>query len=180
MGTMTPDPGTAPAASGTETGGVRLAVDVGSVRVGVAASDPAGVLAMPVETVPRDAEGRSDLDRIAGLADERRAAAIVVGLPLRLAGDEGPAALAARGFAAALATRVAPLPVRLVDERLTTVSAARRMREAGVSSRAGKARVDQAAAVELLQSALDLEKRSGTPAGELVAAVAGPDGRAGD
>jgi putative holliday junction resolvase len=145
--------------------GVRLGIDVGSVRVGVARSDRDGLLATPVETVQR---GAGDVDRIVALHVEEGAFELVVGLPRSMSGGEGPAAALAREFADVLAARVAPTPVRLVDERLTTVSATRDLRAAGVSSRAGRAVVDQAAAVIILQGALDTERASGRPPGELV------------
>ena len=148
--------------------GVRLGVDVGSVRVGVASCDPAGVLAAPVETVARDPRGDSDLARIAELARDVGAVEIVVGLPLSLSGKAGAAATAASGYAARLATITAPTPVRLVDERLTTVSAHGNLASAGLGSRARRAVVDQAAAVIILQSALDTERATGRPPGEIV------------
>ena len=142
---------------------------MGSVRVGVAVSDPNGTLAVPVESVPR-ASGRSgaDLDRIAALASDYDAVVLMVGLPISLSGEEGAAAEAARAYARRLARRVAPRPVRLVDERLSTVTAQRDMRAAGVSSKQGRGRVDAAAAAVLLQAALDVERASGAPAGELL------------
>lgn len=152
--------------------GVRLGVDVGSVRVGVAVSDPGGLLATPVETVLRDARGGRDLQRIARLVEEREALEVVVGLPRSLSGREGPAAVAAAGYAQDLAARVAPVPVRLVDERLTTVTAERGLRERGVSARKGRSVVDQLAAVVLLQSALDTERATGAPPGRAVEGVA--------
>lgn len=145
--------------------GVRVAVDVGSVRIGVAACDPDGVLATPVETVRR---GHGDLTRIADLVAERRAIEVIVGLPLTLSGAEGAAAADARTYAVRLAGHVAPCPVRLVDERMTTASATKAMRAAGVSARRGRSTVDQAAAVAILQGALDLERSSGRAPGELV------------
>lgn len=145
--------------------GVRIGVDVGSVRIGIAACDPAGVLATPVETVRR---GTGDLRRIAEIVGERSALEVVVGLPRSLSGAEGPAAEAARSFANALARRVAPCPVRLVDERLSTVSATKAMRDSGVSAQAGRGSVDQAAAVVILQDALDREKATGSAPGEIV------------
>lgn len=145
--------------------GVRIAVDVGTVRIGVATCDPAGVLATPLETLPR---GRGDLERIAELVRERDAIEVVVGLPRSLSGAEGPAAKAVRTFATALARHVAPCPVRLVDERLSTVSATRGMRASGVSSRRGRGKVDQAAAAVILQDALDFERSSGQAPGETV------------
>lgn len=142
--------------------GRRLGVDVGTVRIGVAVSDPDGLVATPVETVPR---GRGDVARLAALVLEHEVLEVVVGLPRHLRGGEGASAADARGFAQRLADRLAPVPVRLVDERLSTVSAERSLRAAGVSGARGrrerKGVVDQAAAVVVLQLALDTERGSG-------------------
>jgi len=127
---------------------------VGSVRIGVAVSDPDGILATPVETVRRDRSGRH-LRRLAELAADLEAVEVIVGLPRTLADRTGPAAIDAIGLAEALATRIAPTPVRLADERLTTVSAQRSLREAGVRAKGQRAVIDQAAAVAILQSWLD-------------------------
>ena len=108
--------------------GVRIGIDPGDARIGVARSDPTGFLATPVETVRR---GRGDLSRIARLVREAEAVEVVVGLPRSLSGGEGPAAAKARDFADALAARVAPVPVRLQDERLTTVAAEAMLRDRG-------------------------------------------------
>ena len=148
--------------------GVRLGIDVGTVRVGVARSDPAGILATPVETVPRDVAGRSDLTRIAVLVAECDAMEIIVGLPRGLSGREGAAASATRKYAVDIACRVDPVPVRVVDERLSTVTAHRSLRDAGVKGRRHRPVVDQAAAVVILQSALDIERVSGREPGSLV------------
>lgn len=148
-------------------GGVRLGVDVGSVRVGLAASDADGRLALPVRTIARRADGR-DLDELASEVRTRAAVEVVVGLPRGLSGREGPAAGAARAYARQLAGAVAPVPVRLADERLTTVAAHRAL--AGVPGRARRAVVDQVAAAEILQAALDAA-RAGAPPGELVQAA---------
>ncbi|HXV92463.1 MAG TPA: Holliday junction resolvase RuvX [Pseudonocardia sp.] len=134
--------------------GRRLGVDVGAVRIGVALSDPDGVLATPLVTVPRDVEGGSDLRAIADLVAEHAVVEVVVGLPRTLAGREGPAAAAAHAFAAALAGRL-DVPVVLSDERLTTVVATRQLRESGRKGRRQRAVVDQAAAVGILQGWLD-------------------------
>jgi putative Holliday junction resolvase len=142
--------------------GVRVAVDVGTVRIGVAASDPDGLIASPVVTLPR---GRGDLERLAAIVSERAAVEVLVGLPRGLSGRDGAAAAAAQEFAARLAGVVAPVPVRLVDERLSTVAAERRLRETGVRGRRRRSVVDQAAAVVILQSALDAERSSGRPPG---------------
>jgi putative Holliday junction resolvase len=145
--------------------GVRLGIDPGDARIGVARSDPSGFLASPVETVRR---GKGDLARIARLARDDEVLEIVVGLPRSLSGGEGPAAAKTREFAARLAARVTPVPVRLVDERLTTVSAEAMLRDRGRKGQQRRAVVDQAAAVLILQHALDTERSTGTPPGELV------------
>ena len=124
------------------------------MRIGVAVSDPDGILATPVETVRRDRSGRH-LRRLAELAADLEAVEVIVGLPRTLADRTGPAAIDAIGLAEALATRIAPTPVRLADERLTTVSAQRSLREAGVRAKGQRAVIDQAAAVAILQSWLD-------------------------
>jgi putative Holliday junction resolvase len=137
--------------------GRRLGIDVGSVRVGVAVCDPSGVLATPLVTVARDAAGGADLRAIAVLVAEHEAVGVVVGLPRTLADREGPAAVAAREFAAAL-QRVVGVPVELSDERLTTVIATRALRERGVTGRRQRSVVDQAAAVAILQGWLDARR----------------------
>jgi putative Holliday junction resolvase len=125
-----------------------------------------------VRTVARDpdetAAAPSDLEEVATIVTELAAVEVVVGLPRTLAGAEGAAAEAARTYAGRLSVRIAPVPVRLVDERLTTVDAHRNLRASGVDSRRQRSVVDQAAAVLILQSALDAERSSGRPPGELV------------
>jgi putative Holliday junction resolvase len=145
--------------------GVRLAVDVGSVRIGVARSDPGGLLASPLTVVRR---GHGDLDTLARLSEEAESLEVIVGLPTSLSGTEGPAAMAAREFATALAERIAPTPVRLVDERFTTTVAHDALRRGGKDSRARRQVVDAAAAAVLLQAALDTERGTGYPPGEPV------------
>ena len=137
--------------------GRRLGIDVGAVRVGVALSDPYGLLATPLVTLPRDVENGTDSDAVAGLVAEHDVVGIVVGLPITLAGREGPAAEAAREFAAVLETRVA-VPVELSDERLTTVVAHKQLRAAGRKGRKHRAVVDQVAAVGILQGWLDSQR----------------------
>ena len=140
--------------------GRRLGIDVGSVRVGVALCDPEGVLATPLATVARDADGGSDLRTIAGLVAEHEAVEVVVGLPRTLAGRDGPAAQVAREFAAALGEVLGGnVPVLLADERLTTVVATRQLRASGRPGRRQRAVVDQAAAVAILQGWLDARRR---------------------
>ncbi|MCW2853674.1 MAG: Holliday junction resolvase YqgF [Nocardioides sp.] len=145
--------------------GVRLGLDPGDARIGVARSDPSGFLATPVETVRR---GRGDLRRIKQILAEEGAVEVVVGLPRSLSGGEGPSAAKVREFAGQLARRVAPVPVRLCDERLTTVSAEAMLRDRGQKGRKRRAVVDQAAAVLILQHALDTERASGLAPGEIV------------
>lgn len=131
--------------------GVVLAVDVGTVRIGVASSDPHRILAFPLETVP--APGHA---RVVELVAEREAVLVVVGLPTSLSGAARSASAdMARSWAAAFGPMVSPVEVRLVDERLTTVSATAALRAAGRSAKASRAVVDQAAAVALLQGVLD-------------------------
>ncbi|HEX7739603.1 MAG TPA: Holliday junction resolvase RuvX [Marmoricola sp.] len=145
--------------------GVRLGIDPGDARIGVAASDPSGFLATPVETVAR---GDGDLDRLAALAEEHGAVLVYLGLPRSLSGAEGPAAGRVREFAAQLAARLAPVPVRLFDERLSTVSAESMLRQQGRKGKSRRAVVDQVAAVVILQAALDTERSAGSTPGELV------------
>ena len=143
--------------------GVRVGVDVGDARVGIAQSDPSGMLATPVETVRR---GPGDLARIRAIVEEVSAIEVVVGLPRSLSGGEGPAAAKARAFAAEIATAVEPVIVRLCDERLSTVTAEAVLRGQGKKGQKRRAVVDQAAAVLILQNALDTERSSGTAPGE--------------
>jgi putative Holliday junction resolvase len=158
--------------------GARLGVDVGKARIGLAGSDPDGLVATPVETVarvldvPTTAGGTPattpDVARIAAEVDDRFAAVVYVGLPRHLSGSEGAATADAREFAARLARTIAPVPVRLVDERMTTVSAHANLRAAGRRTSQHRSVIDQAAAVIILQQALDVERVSGDRAGELV------------
>jgi putative Holliday junction resolvase len=127
-----------------------LAVDWGERRIGLAVSDPLGVLASPLPTLEIRGEAQA-VARVADTIRELEADAVVVGLPLTLSGERGPAAEAAERFAARLAGACS-VPVTLYDERLTSALAERRLREAGTKPRRGKGRVDQEAAVVLLES----------------------------
>ncbi|MCZ1010933.1 Holliday junction resolvase RuvX [Streptomyces sp. NBC_00400] len=150
--------------------GRRIAVDVGDARIGVASCDPDGVLATPVETVPgRDVP--SAHRRLKAIVEEYEPLEVVVGLPRSLSGGEGPAAAKVRGFAQEMARNIAPVGVRLVDERMSTVTATQGLRASGVRSKKGRSVVDQAAAVVILQSALEAERVSGEPPGESVEVV---------
>jgi putative pre-16S rRNA nuclease len=129
-----------------------LAVDWGQRRIGLAVSDPQGIIATGLETLvvrgPADA-----LARVAKIAVEREAGRIVVGLPLLLSGERGEAAQNAQNFADALAQRTG-LPVVTYDERLTSALSERRLREVGARRGRAKTRIDQGAAVALLESYL--------------------------
>jgi putative Holliday junction resolvase len=153
--------------------GRRLGVDVGTVRIGIAISDPDGILATPLVTVQRgparsgakpakvadEAEIPPDIAEIARLARDHETVEIVVGLPVNLAGVEGPAAKNVREYARILAELVSPIPIVMADERMSTVAAARRLSDRGVKGKRQRAVVDQAAAVEILQSYLDRHRR---------------------
>lgn len=141
--------------------GRRLGIDVGTVRIGVAVSDPDGILATPVETVRRD-RAQAHLRRLATLIGELDIVEVVVGLPRTLADRAGSSARDAVELADALAGRVAPVPVRMADERLTTVSATRSLREAGVRAKDQRGMIDQAAAVAILQGWLDQRRNAAT------------------
>ncbi|VEG42434.1 RNAse H-fold protein YqgF [Mycolicibacterium flavescens] len=139
--------------------GRRIGIDVGSVRIGVAASDPDGILATPVETVRRDRTDRH-IRRLTGLVKDLDVVEVVVGLPRTLADRSGISAQDAVALADALAARIAPTPVRLADERLTTVVAQRSLRDAGVRARGQRSVIDQAAAVGILQNWLDQRREA--------------------
>lgn len=128
-----------------------MALDLGSARTGVAVSDELGMLAQPWKTLPG---GDAALDAVIAAVEELKPSQIVVGLPRNMDGTSGPAAEAARGFAARLRERV-KCPVDLWDERLTTVSAQRALRESGRKARDQRGVIDQVAAQILLQSWLD-------------------------
>lgn len=149
--------------------GRRIGVDVGDVRVGLASSDPSGLIATPLETVRR---GEGDLAAIIGHAADLEALEVVVGMPRSLSGREGPAAAKARDYAAdlvaALGERGHDVTVRLCDERLSTVTAEAQLRQQGRRGAKRRKVVDQAAAIVILQNALDTERATGRPPGELV------------
>ena len=152
--------------------GVRIGIDVGRARIGVAVCDRDGLLATPVETVARD---DGSVARIAVLVSEYEPLELVVGLPLSLSGADTASTTDAREFASELADAFAgsppatrTTPVRLVDERLSTVSAQRALRESGRGTRGSRPVIDQVAAVIILQNALDSERTAGRPPGAVV------------
>ncbi|EGD56056.1 Holliday junction resolvase RuvX [Gordonia neofelifaecis] len=137
--------------------GRRIAIDVGSVRVGVAVCDPDGILATPVETVRRSKDG-ADVARIVDLITEYDAVGVVIGLPRTLRGEEGPAVRAARYFGRQLASEAEGVSIEFYDERLTTVTATTALRASGVKAKDARAVIDQAAAVAILQGWLDAQR----------------------
>ncbi|QZY52211.1 Holliday junction resolvase RuvX [Leucobacter tenebrionis] len=157
--------------------GVRLGIDVGKARIGVSRSDPHGMLATPVETVPRDLRGDADLARIVEIAAEFDALEAIVGLPLNMRGERTLSTDDAAGFAERLAARLVPtgVPVRLVDERLSTVSAQGHLRQAGKKTKQSRSIIDQAAAVVILQHALDIERARGEAPGQPVTTPEPPE-----
>lgn len=146
-----------------------MALDWGDVRIGVARCDPDGVLASPYATV---AAGGREIEDVLAVLAEVEPIEVLVGLPMSLSGGEGPAALKARERAGWLAAAT-PIAVRLVDERLTTVSAARQLREGGKKARQQRGVIDAAAAAGILEHALAVERARGTPPGELVSGTTG-------
>jgi putative Holliday junction resolvase len=143
--------------------GRRLGVDVGDVRIGVAISDPDGILATPVETV---AAGPGAIERIAQIVAEHEVFECIVGLPMGLSGREGPAAIKVRAFCAELLAAIDPVPIRLFDERMSTITADSNLRQSGRSGRGKRSIIDQAAATVILQTALDSERTRGSAPGE--------------
>jgi putative Holliday junction resolvase len=144
--------------------GVRLALDWGDARIGVAACDREAVLPYPVKAVRA---GQREIAELVATVAEYQPIEVLVGLPRSLSGGEGPAAAKARDRAARLAEAIA-VPVRLVDERLTTVTAARRLTEGGKRAREQRQLIDAAAAVTILEQALAVEQSQGEAPGELV------------
>jgi len=144
--------------------GVRLGVDAGKARVGVAVCDRDGLLATPVATLSR---GDRTVGELRELVSEHAAIEVVVGLPLSMRGDDTASTADARMLADQLAAAL-DIPVRLVDERLSTVSAQRALHQSGRSVKASRPVIDQVAAVIILQNALDFERSAGRPPGTVV------------
>jgi putative Holliday junction resolvase len=143
--------------------GRRLGIDVGDVRIGVAVSDPDGILATPVETV---AAGPGAITRLAELVREHEVLECVVGMPVGLSGREGPAATKVRAFCTELLAAIEPVPIRLFDERMSTMTADSMLRQSGRAGRTRRSVIDQAAATVILQTALDSERTRGSAPGE--------------
>ncbi|WKD59198.1 Holliday junction resolvase RuvX [Corynebacterium caspium] len=143
--------------------GRRIGIDVGTVRIGVAVSDPAGILATPVETVPRETDFNDpdleDIDRLLEIIANNQAVEVVVGMPRDLKGNGSRSVLHALDISRRLRRRLetgdTSIPVRMADERLTTVAATNALRACGINARKGRKIIDQAAAVQILQTWLD-------------------------
>lgn len=142
--------------------GRRLALDVGTVRIGVALSDPDGILATPLETVAADktsgAKPGAEFDRVLQLIDENFIVEVVVGLPVSLHSRRTASTRRAENYAAKIGRARRDIPVRLVDERMSTVAATAAMHSSGVNQKKGRSRIDQAAAVHILQGWLDARR----------------------
>jgi putative Holliday junction resolvase len=165
---------TNPAAAGGYPQGVKLGVDVGTVRVGVALCDRDWILATPYKTLDRNAKKNSDVRVIAKLVEEQGAVQVFVGLPRTMKGEEHASARMATDYALLLveelSARGLAVPVNLVDERLSSVTAHRNLHEAGMSSRNHRKVVDQVAAAGILQHAIDMQKARGADVGSRVTA----------
>lgn len=146
--------------------GVRIALDVGAVRIGIAKCDPAATLSTPVATFKRSKDESADMRKLVALLEEYEPIEIVIGLPLTLSGEYGPAATKINDFVQKLA-KLTAIPLRLVDERMSTAAAQRGLHDAGRSTRTSRSVIDQAAAVLILESAIDQEKNTGRPAGRV-------------
>lgn len=131
-----------------------LGIDLGSVRVGIALSDPRGVLASPFHTLKRESNDEATVEQILAIAVNEEVSTIVIGIPVNLNPSKNVAEEAAKKFAAVLASKTS-LPVIGFDERFTTVMASRRLRESGHNSKSMKSKIDAMAAAEILQNYLD-------------------------
>ncbi|MCT1366753.1 MULTISPECIES: Holliday junction resolvase RuvX [Kocuria] len=150
-----------------------MGVDVGNARVGLALSDPDGILATPLKTLKRNSNTNSDRRVLRKFIDVHEVTEVFVGHPRTMRGGSSASTQMAEDYAAGLVSELleegrGDIPVWLVDERLTTVSAQRSLHEAGVSSRDFKTMVDQMAAVHILQQALDALKADRSVAGYCV------------
>ena len=144
--------------------GSRLAIDVGTVRIGLAVSDPDSILSTPLPALIRSKLLGETLQEILSLISDNGVIEVYVGDPLSLSGEETASTQDARQFALQLA-ELTSVPVRLVDERLTTVTASSKLRLNGLNAKAAKDLIDSASAVEILEQALNVSKKSGKPAG---------------
>ena len=150
--------------------GSRLAIDVGTVRIGLAVSDPDSILATPLPALIRSKLITETLQEILSLITDNGVVEVFIGDPLSLSGEETASTQDARQFALQLA-ELTSVPVRLVDERLTTVTASSKLRLNGLNAKTAKGLIDSASAAEILEQALNVSKKSGKPAGLIVGGV---------
>jgi putative Holliday junction resolvase len=153
--------------------GKRLALDVGKVRIGVAVCDSECILSTPLEAIKRSSDLSRTIAAISSLVDDLQVLEVYIGEPVSLGGQATESTQDARAVATELARNVS-VPVRMVDERLTTVSAAAKLRSAGLSTREAKSHIDSASAVEILEMALRLERSSGQEPGTRIGSIDGP------
>lgn len=146
---------------------MRLGIDVGKARIGLAASDASGALVLPVETIPAHPRSAA-IRKIVAEAEGRRAIEVVVGLPKHMSGQEGDSAHSARLFASELAKRLPGVRICLIDERLSTTQAQAMLHTVGMDTRRSRKVIDQMAAQIILEQAIASERGSGLPPGELV------------
>ena len=147
--------------------GHRLAIDVGTVRIGLAICDPDAILSSPLPALARSSELAETLDAISNLVDEYSPVEVYVGDPISLSGGHSASTQDARSFAMKLADLIS-VPIRLVDERLTTVTASAKLRSSGKDAKQSRSLIDSASAVEILEQALATLRVSGKTPGELV------------
>ena len=147
--------------------GVRIGVDVGTVRVGVARTDPDGILSIPVRTLRR-ADDWSDVEELATIIAQYDAIEVLVGLPRHLKGGEGVSAKGARRYARRVKVACPGVRVAMVDERLSSTQAHQRLRARGVPETDHRGVIDQVAAQIIIEHALDTERISGRAPGEPV------------
>ena len=137
--------------------GRRLAIDVGKVRIGVAASDQHSILASGFETVPREVDVKPSLIRILEIINEVEPIEIYIGLPISMKGQTTESTRDAIDFAKALAG-TCEIPIRFIDERMSTISATSALKLSGRSSKSGRKVIDQIAATVILEQAMEIEK----------------------
>ena len=147
--------------------GRRLAIDVGTVRIGLAICDHDGILSSPLPALIRSSELAETLNKISNLVDEYSPIEVYVGDPISLSGGQSASTQDARSFATKLAELIS-VPTRLVDERLTTVTASAKLRSSGKDAKQSRSLIDSASAVEILEQALAILKISGKQPGKLV------------
>ena len=152
--------------------GRKLAIDIGRARLGIAISDLSGILSSPLDSVRRIADDSETVKEILKMVADNEVQEIYVGDPVSLSGEITPSTDDARNFASLLQSTTV-LPVRLIDERLTTVTAARNLRDSGKNAKTSKSLIDSASAVVILEAVFQVERVSGEAAGRSVGDLLG-------